>query len=174
MKRYAIYTSLFLVLLFMIECKHKPNEKKFIPVEIWKDTDGNPINAHGGGILDYEGKYYWFGELKNGKTWRVGNKEWEDYRCNAGGISCYSSENLIDWKFEGIALMANTTDSANDLHISKVLERPKVIYNEKTKKFVMWLHIDTEDYSYARAGMAVSDKPQGPIHFWEALGRITR
>lgn len=170
MKRYAIYAFLLLLLQFMIECKQKSNEKKFIPVEIWKDIDGNPINAHGGGILNYEGKYYWFGEFKNGKTWRVGSiTEWEDYRCNAGGISCYSSENLIDWKFEGIALTANTTDSASDLFISKVMERPKVIYNEKTKKFVMWLHVDTEDYSYARAGVAVSDKPQGPYTFLGSL-----
>ena len=24
---------------------------EFIPGEVWKDTDGNPINAHGGGLL---------------------------------------------------------------------------------------------------------------------------
>ena len=40
------------------------------------------------------------------------------------------------------------------IHPSKIIERPKVIYNEKTKQFVMWLHIDNEDYAYARAGVA--------------------
>jgi hypothetical protein len=170
MRGYSVYAFLFFGIWVTSACTHHPVERKFIPAEIWNDTDGNPINAHGGGILDYEGKYYWFGEIKNGKTWRVGNiTKWEDFRCNAGGISCYSSVNLIDWKFEGIALAANTTDSANDLHISKVLERPKVIYNGKTKKFVMWLHIDSEDYSYARAGVAVSDKPQGPFTYLGSL-----
>ncbi|KAA3689690.1 glycosyl hydrolase family 43, partial [Bacteroides salyersiae] len=25
----------------------------------WLDTSGNPINAHGGGVLYHEGTYYW-------------------------------------------------------------------------------------------------------------------
>lgn len=33
-----------------------------IPGEVWKDTDGNPINAHGGGLLYHDGTYYWYGE----------------------------------------------------------------------------------------------------------------
>ena len=96
---------------------------------------------------------------------------------DAGGVSCYSSSNLTDWKFEGIALAPNTTDSLNDLHTSKVLERPKVIYNETTKKFVMWLHVDSKDYTYARAGVAVSDKPEGPYSFIESMrpnGQMSR
>ncbi|MEI7534032.1 MAG: glycosyl hydrolase family 43, partial [Verrucomicrobiae bacterium] len=36
----------------------------FAPGEIWRDTSGHPINAHGGGILYHEGVYYWYGELK--------------------------------------------------------------------------------------------------------------
>lgn len=40
----------------------------FIPGEVWKDTDGNPINAHGGGLLYHDGAYYWYGEYKKGKT----------------------------------------------------------------------------------------------------------
>ncbi len=138
----------------------------FKPAAVWNDTEGNPINAHGGGLLLYNGMYYWFGELKEGKTWRVATvTSWEDYRVNAGGVGCYSSKDLLNWKFEGVALAANTTDSASDLYTGRVIERPKVIYNKKTGKFVMWLHLDREDYSYARSGVAVSDKPAGPYHF---------
>jgi len=132
----------------------------------WNDTQGNPINAHGGGLLYHQGTYYWYGEIKKGQTWLVSYiTSWECYRTNAGGVSCYSSKNLTDWKYEGVALAPDISDSANDLHTSRVLERPKVIYNEKTKKFVMWLHVDTEDYSYARAGVAVSDNPAGPFKY---------
>ena len=46
-----------------------------------------------------------------------------------------------------------------------MIERPKVIYNEETKKFVLWMHIDRDDYGYARAGVAVSDRPQGPFRY---------
>ena len=141
------------------------NSNEFLQGEIRNDTNGNPINAHGAGMLFDQGKYFWYGEIKKGKTWLVPNSDWECYRVNVGGISCYSSQNLIDWTYEGVALAPNTTDSTNDLHLSKVLERPKVIYNEKTKKYVMWFHVDSQDYSYSRSGVAISDKPQGPYTY---------
>ena len=40
----------------------------FRPGEVWNDTAGKPINAHGGGILFHEGTYYWYGENKEGRT----------------------------------------------------------------------------------------------------------
>jgi len=60
-------------------------------------------------------------------------------------------------------------DTVSDLHYSKVLERPKVIYNDKTRKFVMWLHLDSNDYYKAAAGVAVSDSPTGNFTY---LGSI--
>jgi beta-xylosidase len=139
--------------------------QSFRPGEVWKDTDGNPINAHGGGILYYNNTYYWYGEIKKGKTWLVPGQNWEDYRVNAGGVSCYSSKDLMNWKYEGVALAPNKTDSTHDLHISKVIERPKVIYNKSTGKFVMWMHIDSDDYLYARSGVAVSNSATGPFEY---------
>ena len=50
----------------------------FRPKEVWNDTEGNPINAHGGGILYHKGTYYWYGEYKVGKT---------VLRCNLGALS---------------------------------------------------------------------------------------
>jgi len=35
------------------------------------DKENNLVNAHGAGILYYQGVYYLFGEIKKGKTWRV-------------------------------------------------------------------------------------------------------
>lgn len=42
------------------------------PGRIWLDTDGNPINAHGGGILfdKISRTYYWYGEYKDGPTYQ--------------------------------------------------------------------------------------------------------
>jgi beta-xylosidase len=168
---------LIIIILAILSCKDESSDKKINPVEVWNDTDGNPINAHGGGFLFHNGKYYWFGEIKKGKTWLVPGQTWECYRTIAGGVSCYSSENLTDWKFEGVALAPNTSDSASDIHTSKVIERPKVVYNEKTKKFVMWLHVDSEDYAYSRAGVATADKPEGPYTFIESMhpnGQMSR
>ena len=42
-----------------------------------------------------------------------------------------------------------------------MVERPRVLYNEPTQRFVMWMHIDTGDYELARCGMAVSPSATG-------------
>jgi len=138
---------------------------EFVPGEIWRDTDGQPINAHGGGILGHDGAYYWYGEIKAGRTYLPEcNKSWGGTRVAAGGVSCYRSTNLTDWKNLGVALAA-VDDPAHDLYRDKVIERPKVIYNAATKKFVMWLHVDSMDYAASRSGVATSDTPAGPFTY---------
>lgn len=131
----------------------------------WLDMDGHFVNAHGAGVLFQDGMYYLYGEIKKGTTRLVPGQDWEDYRVDAGGVSCYSSRDLVHWKNEGVALAADPTDTASDLYIGRVIERPKVIYNDVTKQYVLWMHIDRNDYGYARAGVAVSDKPQGPYRY---------
>jgi len=131
----------------------------FEPGAVWPDTDGAPIQAHGGGILAYEGMYYWYGENKDGITdASVG-------RVDVVGVSCYSSKDLLHWKNEGVVLPAVPDSPEHDLHPSKVAERPKVIYNALTGKFVLWLHVDSSDYTYARTGRAISDSPTGPFTY---------
>jgi hypothetical protein len=145
-------------------CAQQKNDA-FRPKEVWKDTEGNAINAHGGGIMYHKGTYYWYGEYKVGKTILPSWATWECYRTDVTGVSCYSSKDLLNWKFEGLALKAVPDDPNHDLHPSKVCERPKVIYNKKTKKFVMWIHAESADYSMAAAGVAVSDRPEGPFEY---------
>lgn len=130
-------------------------EKEIVSGKVWRDTDGNVINAHGGGILFHKGTYYWFGEHRP-DTGFVTEK----------GVNCYSSTNLCDWKYEGISL--SVSDKAgSDIEKGCIMERPKVIYNEKTGKFVMWLHLELKGQGYgpARAAVAVSDSPVGPYRF---------
>ncbi|MFA5326321.1 MAG: glycoside hydrolase family 43 protein [Prolixibacteraceae bacterium] len=128
------------------------------PGEIWKDNNGTHINAHGGGILYYDGIYYWYGEHKI--AGRIGNSA-------QVGVHCYSSSDLYNWKDEGIALKVNDTDPTSDIAKGCVLERPKVIYNTKTHKYVMWFHLELKGKGYlaARSGVAVSDHPTGPFAF---------
>lgn len=147
----------------------QPLETCFYPGEIWNDTGGNPINAHGGGILYHEGIYYWYGEYKAGPTTLYPDQGWECYRTEVSGVSCYSSKDLFNWTFEGLVLKADENDKSHDLHTTQVLERPKVIYNKKTKKFVMWMHIDSPDYAKARAGVAVCDSPVGEFTYIESF-----
>ncbi len=132
----------------------------------WLDTAGHPINAHGGGMLFHNRTYYWYGENKAGRTWLPeSTKAWDGYRVDVTGIRCYSSPDLRQWKNEGLVLKPVPEDPSHDLHPSKVCERPKVIFNPWTRKFVMWLHVDSEDYGSARAGVAVADQPTGPFTY---------
>lgn len=133
--------------------------------DVWKDTDGNRINAHGGGILYHDGTYYWYGECKGEKTYRSPGVDWECYRTDTEGVTCYSSKDLEKWKFEGVVLSPDFADTHSDIHPTMVIERPKVIYNDKTGKFVMWMHIDNPTYNFAKAGVAVSDSPTGPFTY---------
>jgi len=143
------------------------NNEYFTPGEVWHDTDGKPIQAHGGGILYDNGVYYWYGENKGAENAK--NQSGLLERVDVIGISCYSSEDLLNWKNEGVVLPSVKDDPEHDLHTSGVVERPKVLFNEKTGKYVMWMHIDSYNYKTAKAGVAVSDSPIGPFRY---LGSI--
>jgi hypothetical protein len=151
--------------LLLVVCAGHKSDRKIENGKPWKDTAGKLINAHGGGILYHDGTYYWYGEYKGDSTYLLDTvKTWKCWRADAGGVSCYSSKNLVDWKFEEIVLPISP-DPNSDLHPSQVIERPKVIFNERTKKFVMWLHIDSPNYEKAHAGVAVSDSPTGTFTY---------
>jgi hypothetical protein len=155
-----------------------PDAPVFRPGEAWNDVNGRPINAHGGGVLLHQGRYYWYGEHKEGPTTvPESNKSWGGTRTELMGVHCYSSTNLHDWKDEGLVLRAVPDDPRHDLHPSQVLERPKVVYNAKTGKFVMWMHVDSPDYKRAAAGVAVADAPTGPFLYLRSerpLGQMSR
>ena len=162
------FAGIAATLLFACNMTKDPTE--FAPGEVWLDTDGNPINAHGGGIMLHEGTYYWYGEMKVGETYLPEcNKSWDGYRVEVTGISCYSSKDLLNWKYEGNVLPAVKDDPDHDLHTSKVLERPKVVYNANTNKFVMWAHVESMDYEKSCSGVAVSDSPTGPFTYIRSM-----
>ena len=155
----------FIILFLLSFIAGAAQAADFVQYEKWLDSSGHPINAHGGGILYHNGMYYWYGEFKKDKTYTPEGAPWECYRTDVGGVSCYSSPDFTTWTFEGVVLKPDTTDTSHDLHVSKVLERPKVIFNAKTGKFVMWAHVESADYSKASAGVAVSDSPTGPFTY---------
>lgn len=132
--------------------------------ECWLDADGRTIQAHGGGMLIHDGVYYWYGEHRDGPELERDGKKSR----GAGGVSCYRSTDLVTWKSLGVVL-ATSDDPTHDLHPTKVLERPKVVYNKTTKKLVLWLHVDSPNYGYARAGVAVADDPAGPFRYIESF-----
>ncbi len=150
---------LFLIpFISLLACNSDTKFKSFTPGEIWPDNKGVHINAHGGGILVHKSTYYWYGEHKI---------EGEAGNSSHIGVHVYSSSDLYNWTDEGIALEVVKNDSTHDIAKGCKIERPKVIFNPKTNKFVMWFHLELKDKGYdaARSGVAVADRPEGPFVF---------
>jgi hypothetical protein len=147
--------------LFILTCScfsiAQTTYNKFTPGELWLDDKGNHINAHGGGFLYYNNTYYWFGEHKT--SGQEGNTA-------IFGVHVYSSKDIYNWKDEGIALKMST-DTTSMLQKGCVLERPKVIFNKMTNKFVMWFHheLKGQGYKAALTGVAISDNVSGPYQY---------
>ena len=160
-KKYLL--TFFFTALLSVAFAQKQNA--ILPGEIWPDADSNHIQAHGGGIIKTGKTYYWYGEERR-----------QGLDTNYRYVSCYSSKDLINWKFRGDVIKLAKPDSV--LQGNKwVLERPKVFYNTTTKKYVMYMHIDgavkgvsksSWAYDYASVGVAVSDKATGPFTFIKA------
>lgn len=94
---------------------------------------------------------------KDAPTYQVQHaiSDWIIDRTDLRGISCYSSRDLYNWKNEGLVLTASA-DPTSELHPKRVLERPKVIFNQKNGTFIMIMHIDDTHYLDARLGFAFS------------------
>ena len=127
------------------------------PGQVWPDSTGVPINAHGGCVLFRDGTYYWFGTYC---------AEGEAGNAAQVGVQAYSSSDLVSWKNEGVVLGVSG-DRESPLARGCILERPKVIYNATTGKFVMWFHLEPlgRDYAGALSGVAVADTVTGPYRF---------
>jgi hypothetical protein len=127
------------------------------------DTYADLLHAHGGGILQYGGYFYYFGENRN-----------YNGSDTFFAVSCYRSTDLKNWQFRNHVL---TRDADPDLEFAKI-ERPKVIYCAATGKFVMWAHKEYgSDYNQARAAVAWCDTPDGDYTYvgsFRPLGYMSR
>lgn len=145
--------------LVMVASVGAQSLERITPGQEWPDRKGEHINAHGGGLLFHEGKYYWYGENRpaRGFTTEV-------------GVEVYSSSDLMNWEDEGVAL-AVSEEAGHDIERGCIMERPKVVRNPKTGKFVMLFHLELKGkgYAAARVGFAESDSPVGPFRFIRAL-----
>lgn len=128
--------------------------------ELWYDINNNPIHAHGGMIIKFDNYYYWYGEDRRENFY----------------VSCYRSKNLVEWEFRNHILTTQSKMSEIRVRTNQMLEtedkqkvnleRPKVIYNKKTKKFVLWIHFENgENYNDAAVALATSDTPDGDFTY---------
>src|SRR4051794_5759727 len=109
MKR--LFCILFIVACVLPAIAQKQQAIK--PGETWPDNEGHHIQAHGGGIIKLKNTWFWYGEERR-----------KGLDTNYRYVSCYSSTDLMNWKFNGDAIALAKPDSM--LTGRWVLERPKV------------------------------------------------
>jgi hypothetical protein len=147
-----------------------PSHKLMIePVLPWLDDRGKHIQAHGGAIIIVDGVYYWFGEDRS-----------PDNEPDTCCVACYSSTDLMNWTFRNKVFVGRDPEKLGE---GWLIERPKVFHNEKTGKFVMYMHLDGRQpghwsrYSTARVGVAVCDTVDGNYEYvrsFRPLGQESR
>lgn len=126
----------------------------------WLDTDGNKIQAHGGSVYFIDGKFYWLGENKDGVTGNAYGqcKIWHN------GVNLYSSTDLYNWKNEGTILKSDDID--NPFYPTMIMDRPHIIYNDKTKKYIVWAKTAGRylqpNWDGSTMTVAVADSLKGP------------
>ncbi len=123
-----------------------------------KDTDGNLVDAHGGGIIKVCDTYYLHGEYFLSTT--------TDNDFN--GFSMYSSKDMATWKNEGIILPQQASGSL--LGPNRKGERPHIIQCPSSGEFVLYAHAADTTYQVDKEVVyATAAKVTGPYTFKGAL-----
>lgn len=125
----------------------------FYPGKTWLDTEGKRIQAHGGSVMYIDGTYYWYGENKEKTTGKDEIWHW--------GVRCYTSKDLYNWEDRGLIIPPEPEDPGSSLHPSSMMDRPHIIYNKRTGKYVCWLKIMNRDGSQTETVMT-ADNILGP------------
>jgi hypothetical protein len=122
-----------------------------------KDTDGNLMDAHGGGIIKVCDTYYLHGEYFLSTT--TDN--------NFNGFSMYSSKDFATWKNEGIILPQQPSGL---LGPNRKGERPHIIKCPATGEFVLFAHAADTTYQVDKEVVyATSPTVNGKYTFKGAL-----
>ena len=119
------------------------------PGKVWLDTEGKRIQAHGGSVMYLDGTYYFYGENKEKTDGKNGIWHW--------GVRCYSSGDLYNWKDEGLIIPPEPENPDSSLHPSACMDRPHIIYNAKTGKYVCWLKIMNRDQTQTQTVLTADD-----------------
>lgn len=107
--------------------------RQIAPGQIWTDTEGKRIQAHGGALFFEDETYYWYGE----------NKEFTDGTGDVWtwGVRAYRSKDLCNWEDLGLIIQPVLDDPASNLYPAACLDRPHIVRSKSTGKYVAWLKI---------------------------------
>ena len=132
-----------------------------------RQADSVPLR----GVLYENGTYYWYGMNFIGKTIPPGTYKGQSFSWMLNtGMSCYSSKNLRDWKYESSSLLPVPNDPKHPLHDPTTwISRPKVLRSGSTGKYVTIGTLVTIDFTTTKSIVGVADSPAGPFDYNKVL-----
>lgn len=123
------------------------------PGEVWLDTNGKRIQAHGGSVFYEDGTYYFYGENKEYTNGVSPTIMW--------GVRCYASKDLCNWEDVGLIIPPDLEDETSTLHPTCKAERPHIIHNKKTGKYVCFMKVMFPDGTQ-KTTILTADRFLGP------------
>jgi len=154
---------LFLLVIFNVIENREVTLSNVVPRV---DTNGNIIDAHDGNIVYYDGLYYFFGPsygLCKEPAGPSGCSVWHPGGCGFQlnhNVSLYTSPDLSQWTNQGSVFQMTSMPNQG------IMFCPKVLYNSKTNKWVLWFNFlpsTGSGVSQSLYSVAVSSTPHGPF-----------
>ena len=112
---------------------------------LWKTDLGATVQAHAPGFVRVGDIWYMCGEDRS-NSWNP-------------DVNLYSSVDLVHWRFENKIIRNGVTSPL--LGSSRFIERPKLLYNAKTGKYVVWCHWEQSNYGASEAACFECDSVNG-------------
>jgi hypothetical protein len=139
-----------------------PRYHSIRPGQPWFDSSGKPIQAHAPALIAVGDTFYWYGENKEFTDGKQGIESW--------GIRFYRSKDLYNWEDLGPLIPPDTSDPTSPLSPKVFPERPHILFNPRTGKYVCWIKIRGATNEQFRTVMT-ADKITGP---WTMVHRELR
>lgn len=139
-KQIALFQELDAAAKAKTKKKEEHWQNAVYPGQIWLDTKGERIQAHGGAVFYENGTYYWYGENKEFTNGQNGVWTW--------GIRAYSSTDLCNWKDLGLIIPPVLDDPDSCLYPARYIDRPHIIYCRKSGKYVCWIKLSGSEAAF--------------------------
>jgi hypothetical protein len=97
----------------------------------WKDTSGKLLASQGGGVLQVGNTFYWYGVEYGGAATYAASPTKLNSDTSFVAVTCYSSTDLVHWKFENDVLTAATSGATG------WVGRVGVAYNATSQQYVL-------------------------------------
>ena len=149
--------KLYIILFLLLGCQCISAQKGWSLIrngQPWYDTQGNPVQAHGGNFLIEDGIVYMVGEDRS-HSWHP-------------DVNLYHSRDMEIWEYDGKIIENGVTTP--ELGTTHMIERPKLLHCPNTGRYVIWCHYEASDYSASEVGVFSSEHITGPYRL-EWCGR---